>query len=123
MIESESKVELSAPASEGAEAVEKKPARRRVKKAEEPVVEVGGESVGEPVEGVAPKPRRTRAKKTPQAVADAVEAASAEADASGSEGSSAAGMSGIPIWPFIGMGAAAAALIAVLAAKRRKEEE
>ncbi len=31
--------------------------------------------------------------------------------------------SDIPVWPFVGMGAAIAALIAVLATKRRKEEE
>lgn len=56
-------------------------------------------------------------------LATASEGARGAADASGSEDSAAAGMSGIPIWPFIGMGAAVAALIAVLAAKRRKEEE
>ncbi len=35
----------------------------------------------------------------------------------------ASAAAGIPIWPFVGIGAAIAALIAVLATKRRKEEE
>ena len=83
MIESENKVEVSAPASDGAEASEKKPARRRTKKAEAAPVEPKVEEASEVVE--APKPRRTRTKKASAEVSVAAEvseaaiAASAEA--------------------------------------------
>ena len=49
--------------------------------------------------------------------------ASANSGAASAGTGSAAASRGLPIWPFIGMGAGAAALIAVLAAKRKKEDE